>query len=199
MAVCAWALVSLGHLCETDNAMHPSVQMLLENLRPVLEDLDEAQTQLHPMQDAARWSVEQTIGHLVMTYRSTGQLLRDRLAKARPVSRGPKLQERLLRGLVLTMGVFPRGISAPDAVRPERAGLPPVNGQGLVRTLQAELESMETELESCRHTFGTKFVATHFALGPMSVEQWYRFHQVHGLHHRKQVLRIRKALGLPAR
>jgi hypothetical protein len=179
--------------------MHPSLQALMNALHTEMEDLDAAQTQLHPHNDPARWSVHQVVGHLVMTYRSTGNLLQDRLAKGRPVARRPRLRERLLQGLILTLGHFPKGVSAPAEVQPALAEIQPANGEVLLRVLQAELEKMEEALEECRRQFGAQRVATHFALGPMDVEQWVRFHAVHGMHHRKQVRRTRAAIGVPLR
>jgi hypothetical protein len=179
--------------------MHLSLQALMNTFRHGMEDLDAEKTQLHPHNDPAQWSVQQVVGHLVMTYRSTGNLLQDRLSKGRPVARKPRLREWLLQRLILTLGHFPKGISAPAEVQPARAEIQPADGAALLCVLQSELEKMEGALEECRRQFGAQRIATHFALGPMSVEQWVRFHAVHGMHHRKQVSRVRAAIGAPPR
>jgi hypothetical protein len=46
---------------------------------------------------------------------------------------------------------------------------------------------MDALLDSCRHKFGIERVATHPWLGPLRVDQWRRFHAVHGLHHMTQL------------
>src|SRR5487761_717478 len=104
---------SLTHLCDTGSRMHSSLQPLLEQLRSCMQDLDEPSAQLHPQKDHARWSVQQEIEHLVMTFRSSCVLFEDRIAKNRPVQRKPTLREGFRQIFVIDFGYYPKGISAP--------------------------------------------------------------------------------------
>ena len=42
-------------------------------------------------------------------------------------------------------------------------------------------------LDACRRKFGMGKVAVHPWLGPLRVDQWRRFHVVHGFHHLAQL------------
>lgn len=52
---------------------------------------------------------------------------------------------------------------------------------------------MDRVIDTCGRRFGTKRAAAHFLLGPLSAEQWRRFHAIHAGHHLKQVRRIAEA------
>ena len=62
-----------------------------------------------------------------------------------------------------------------------------MNGRQLGDLLRQEIEAMDTMLDACRRKFGMERVATHPLLGPLRVDQWRRFHVVHGLHHLSQL------------
>jgi hypothetical protein len=48
----------------------------------------------------------------------------------------------------------------------------------------------------CEAKFGSRIkVLDHPILGPLSIDQWRRFHLVHGLHHVKQIRRLRRELS----
>jgi hypothetical protein len=46
---------------------------------------------------------------------------------------------------------------------------------------------MDTLLDGCRRKFGMERVTRHPLLGPLRVDQWRRFHVVHGYHHLNQL------------
>ncbi len=62
-----------------------------------------------------------------------------------------------------------------------------MDGQQLVDLLRQEMDAMDALLDSCRRKFGIERVAAHPWLGPLRVDQWRRFHAVHGLHHVAQL------------
>jgi hypothetical protein len=53
--------------------------------------------------------------------------------------------------------------------------------------LRQEAEAMDTLLDGSRRKFGMERVATHPWLGALRVDQWRRFHVIHGLHHLAQL------------
>ena len=53
--------------------------------------------------------------------------------------------------------------------------------------LRQEIDAMDRLLDRCRRKFGMERVAVHPFLGPLRVDQWRRFHAVHGLHHLNQL------------
>ena len=54
---------------------------------------------------------------------------------------------------------------------------------------------MDAVLDRCRRKFGMERVSIHPWLGPLRVDQWRRFHVVHGLHH---VTQLRSVMELVA-
>ena len=138
------------------------------------------------------WSSQEVIEHLLLTYRSTGALFDRYLERNSPSGKQKQMKHRVLQFLVIRCGGFPRGASAPDHALPGRSGLPPMSGEELADLMQLELEAMDTKIEKCRQAFGRRALAAHFIFGPLTAEQWRRFHVVHGRHHLKQLARIRK-------
>jgi len=151
--------------------------------------MDAVSVQRHPFNDPEHWSAQQIVEHLILTYGSTITLLRTRLAKGRPTKVPVTLYQRVAQILVLRVGWYPRGMKAPAPVCPP-CDLAPLSGPELASRMQQELEHMDSLLEECFHQFGRQRVASHFALGPMTVSQWRSFHAFHARHHEKQLARI---------
>lgn len=143
--------------------------------------------QRHPGGDARRWDAQQIVAHLVMTYRSTGQLLRKRMETGQPVGELETLTQRFLQWFVIGRGFFPRGVKAPEFTLPEKAGWGAKSGEELVGELREGLSELDGILVECEAKFGRAPVGTHFIFGPLTAAQWRRFHRVHGFHHLKQV------------
>ena len=175
--------------------MHPAFCNMLEELTACTEGVSKDTAQIHPAHDETRWSIQQVIEHLVMTYRSTCGILQSRLEKGRPLFTKPTMRQRTMQLFVTRFGYFPKDIPAPSAVMPAHANLPPMGGNDLLQALQQDLETMELLIEKCRAQFGERRVATHIILGPLTAEQWIQFHGVHGRHHGKQLRRIRASIA----
>jgi hypothetical protein len=54
------------------------------------------------------------------------------------------------------------------------------------------LLAMDEGLTRAEEMFGRQRFASHTVLGPLSAEQWTKFHLVHGKHHVKQIQGIRR-------
>lgn len=175
--------------------MHPAFHHMLRELNLCTEGVPVAAAQIHPAHDEKQWSIQQVIGHLVMTYRSTCAILQSRLEKGRPLLTKPTIRQRGMQLFVTRFGYFPNDLPAPPTVLPVHAPLTSMGGKDLLQTLQRELEAMELLLEQCRVQFAKQRVATHIILGPLTVEQWIQFHCVHGRHHAKQIRRIRASIA----
>lgn len=135
-----------------------------------------------------RWNSAQIVEHLGRSYGTTAKMLELALASGTPPEiREAKLQERLLRGLIVTLGIFPSGAQAPAMVTPTGQ-----DGPAALKRAMANLERMQVALAGAEERWGKGPIACHFRLGPMTAEQWRKFHYVHGLHHVKQ---MRKRIG----
>ena len=167
--------------------MHADLEAVAAGFEPVLSGRTAQECQRHPDGDARRWDAEQIVAHLVMTYKSTNDLLRKRMEVGVPVEELETLTQRFLQWLVIRQGFLPRGAKAPEFSLPDRAGWAAKSGAELVEELRAGLAEMDGVLADCEAMFGRNPVGTHFIFGPLTAGQWRRFHRVHGLHHLKQV------------
>ena len=59
--------------------MDPELQSMCDEYRQVLAGMDMAEAQEHPGRNPQVWNVQQVVEHLVLTYRSTGRSIQDRL------------------------------------------------------------------------------------------------------------------------
>ena len=65
--------------------------------------------------------------------------------------------------------------------------------QAVREALAAELEKMDSGLEECERRFGPRAkIMDHPFLGPLTANEWRKFHWVHGRHHARQ---IRERIG----
>jgi hypothetical protein len=173
--------------------VHPVLKTMADAYERELAGRDADWCQLHPFGHEARWSAQQLVTHLVLTYTSTTAQLEQRLIKKRPTRSRSTFSQWLLQIIVLSLGRMPSGVPAPAHSRPERLDWPPMSGAELAAKLNAALREMDEVLEQCRHRFGIQRVASHFLFGPLRVDQWRRFHVVHGNHHLRQLKRIERS------
>jgi hypothetical protein len=92
--------------------------------------------------------------------------------------------QHLRRFYVLRIGRFPRGVESPKQTKP-KSGL----SNEPLRPFNDALVAMDAMLTDAEKRFGAKtHVLRHPILGPLTVQQWRRFHEVHGRHHLKQIV-----------
>jgi hypothetical protein len=175
--------------------MHTLLEQLQREIGAEIGGLDAAQMQLRPVVDPTKWSVQQGIEHLLLTYASTSNLFEKRLAKGRPTQAVPTFQHRLRQCVVLRCGYLPEGRVAPEEVTPPESPVP-VTGEMLAARVHDALLHLDWLAVEMERRFSGAGAATHFALGPLSALQWRRFHQVHGRLHLRQIRAIRVDHGV---
>jgi Protein of unknown function (DUF1569) len=168
--------------------MHAVLEQVASQFASAVLSLDAETTQLHPNGLDHKWSAQQVVEHLVLGYRLTSKALEIRLNKGR-LSRN---QQRTylqwsLQLMILTFGRLPQGVPALDETVPVAGRFPAMGGQQLGDLLRREIDAMDKLFDACRRKFGIERVAVHPFLGPLRVDQWRRFHVVHGLHHLTQL------------
>jgi hypothetical protein len=168
--------------------MHPILQNVESQFHKILGPLDAEETQRHPDGNLLRWNAQQVVEHLILTYQLSSVALATRLQKRRPTAARCTPLEWWLQLLVLSMGRMPKGAPAPSVTVPKPSL--PLSGHELAWKLTNEAEKMDDLLTQCRAQFGLERVASHIVLGPLRVDQWRRFHVIHGLHHLQQIERI---------
>jgi hypothetical protein len=168
--------------------MHAVLERVVSEISSEIRELDADTTQLHPNGLSYKWSAQQVIEHLVLSYRLTTEGLETRLNKGR-LSRNRR-RTRLqwsLQLMILSFGALPRGVPALDETMPTPGTFAAMNGRQLEDLLRQEIDAMDAVLDRCRRKFGIERVSIHPWLGPLRVDQWRRFHVVHGLHHLTQL------------
>jgi hypothetical protein len=168
--------------------MHAVLEQVVSQISSEVLRLDAEKTQLHPNGLAYKWSAQQVVEHLVLGYRLTSSALETRLNKGR-LSRNRKRTylQWSLQLMILSFGKLPRGVPALDEVMPVAGSFAAMDGQQLGNLIRQEMEAMDKLFDACRRKFGMERVAVHPFLGPLRVDQWRRFHVVHGLHHLTQL------------
>ncbi len=160
--------------------MHPVLNQTLTDVETLLA---ECSADRLAYARPGSWSDANTLEHLALAYGGTTRMLywlRDRNA-VMPDKRSERQQQMIDR--VLGEGNFPSGQSAPPSAQP--TGLAPAEA---VTKLRESLFKLDAALTLLEQTFGSaSFLGRHPVLGPLTAEDWRRFHQVHTSHHLQQI------------
>jgi DinB superfamily len=179
-------------------AINSDLQKLYRELAHSLRGLDATQTQLHPPSRPDKWSIQQIVEHLLLTYSGTETAIKARLAKRTPTRAKPSLLQHFSQYAVTRLGYFPTGREAPPPVVPPPT-TQPLSGEALTQAVAEQLAGLNGLFVEAENIFGASDrCANHMVLGPLSINQWSRFHLIHGEHHIKQILAIRHAHRLAA-
>ena len=140
---------------------------------------------------AGKWSAGEILEHLYLTYTGTTRGFEKCIAAGKPLARTPNWKDGARRLFVLGLGRLSEGRKAPANVAPK--GLAPEEVFGNIITKIREMDAAITQAEQ---KFGKDArVLDHPVLGPLTGQQWRKFHLVHGRLHLKQLERWRKAAG----
>ncbi len=168
--------------------MHAILDRVVSQIANEVHALDAESAQTHPHALAYKWTAQQVVEHLVLGYQLTTSTLQARLHKGRlPRSHKCTKLQWSLQLMILTFGYLPQGVPAMDETLPSAGRFPRMDGRQLGELLREEGETMDRALDACRRKFGIERVSLHPWLGPLRVDQWRRFHAVHGLHHIAQL------------
>jgi hypothetical protein len=156
----------------------------LERLRRELEDaVGSAGANDLAKAPAEKWSAAQILEHLFLTYKYTNRGLEKCLEQGTPSATRATLRDRFATVLVVNFGYLPNGRKAPDRSVPR--GMSPEEVQPAITS---ELERMVSDLDDCERKFGRRTkILDHPVLGPLTAEEWRKFHWIHGRHHARQI------------
>jgi hypothetical protein len=135
-----------------------------------------------------KWSTAEILEHLYLTYTGSVNGLQKCLDAGRPLAGAPGTKQRIRQFVVIDFGYFPEGRQSPSFAVPSGT-----DGTKVTSEIFAEIGRMEDAISRCETKFGkSRRLLDHPALGPLSGDQWRKFHLVHGRHHIKQIRRLRK-------
>jgi hypothetical protein len=130
-----------------------------------------------------KWNSLQLLEHLMLSYTATTKGLLRTIEAGKPEGSTRSLRHRVGALYVLGFGRFPGGVESPKNIVP-RGNL----GDEPLRRFNDALVAMDATLCDAEKRFGTRTrLLNHPILGPLTAQQWRRFHQVHGRHHLKQL------------
>jgi len=161
----------------------------LERLRQELEDaIGAASPGALAEAPAGEWSAAQILEHLFLTYKNTNRGMAKCLERGAPLATRATLKQRVATLLVVNLGYLPGGRKAPERATPR--GMSPEDVQ---QAIAPELQKMGSGLDDCERRFGARTkIMDHPFLGPLTADEWRKFHWVHGRHHARQ---IRERIG----
>jgi DinB superfamily len=141
-----------------------------------------------------KWSTAEILEHLYLTYTGTLKGFARVVDGGRPILSKATWKHRAQALVVLRFNYLPRGREAPPHARPR--GLPVEKVRAEVLPKITEMDEFLTE---CAAKFGRRLkVLDHPFLGPFSIDQWRKFHLVHGRHHAQQIRKLRSAMSQAA-
>jgi Protein of unknown function (DUF1569) len=161
----------------------------LERLRRELEDaVGGAGANDLAKAPAEKWSAAQILEHLFLTYKYTNLGLEKCLEQGAPSATRATMKDRFATVLVVNIGYLPAGRKAPERSVPR--GMSPEEAQ---KGIASALQRMVSDLDDCERRFGGRTkILDHPILGPLTADEWRKFHWIHGRHHARQ---IRERIG----
>jgi hypothetical protein len=165
--------------------MGPHLKRLQEEIASVVAGLSAEQMNLHP---PGKWCAAEVLEHLYLTYTGTIKGF-ERVIKAGKVSTTPASWRQRGRKLVVVgLGYLPSGRESPPMARPKGLSREKVQAE-----IVGQIAEMDKMIGQCEEKFGGgKRLLDHPILGPLTGAQWRKFHLVHGLHHVKQIRKLRE-------
>jgi hypothetical protein len=167
--------------------MNPVFAETLAAIDSATEGMTEEQLTFHP---EGKWSTAQILEHLSLAFGGTAKAFERAAAAGKPLGDKPNLSQILKDFVVLNIGYFPRGRTAPAMVTP-KGELGGLQSLALIRENLVRMDKFHGECQ--QKVSRERCIANHPVLGPLNFEQWPKFHRVHTLHHMKQVRALRAA------
>lgn len=131
-----------------------------------------------------RWSIAEIVEHLDRTYTGTTKGFQRCLDLGTPRASAATLVSRTRKLVVVTLGFFPTGVEAPRHVLPSGQ----VALSAVMAGVRENLAVLDRTAGAVEARWGRQPVLDHPILGPFSIADWMRFHEVHTRHHRQQIL-----------
>lgn len=164
--------------------MHP---VLADSVFPLAEHVagvSLVEAQVSPSTDTRRWSGQQVVEHLILSFRQSREELQKRLKIDRSPSRSASWVQWIIKVQVCVFHWMPEGVPTSYALRP--TGLEPQDGPTLAARFVEEAEMLNKALADARIVFGMRPCGYHPMYGPLRVEEWRVYHAVHCRHHMRQ-------------
>lgn len=166
--------------------MNSHLQTLHDALSESLAGMVTEEMSWHP---PGKWSVAEVMEHLYLSYAGTVKGFERVAAAGKPSATRATWAQRFSTLLIVSLGYMRSGRKAPAIARPR--GLP---FEKVRVEILGAIRQMDEIITRCEGAFGNREkLLDHPVLGPLSAPQWRKLHFVHGMHHLKQIRRLRQA------
>ena len=165
--------------------MHPVLKVELHRLADTVRGLSLEEAQVHPLPGIGRWSAQEIVEHLILSYKFTSEEVKKRLDKGQSPRRRRGILEIFLRLQTLGLGNMTTGV--PSMLRLKPKAYTPCAGPELAERFLAAGEEMDAVLAEARRKFGIQACGEHPMYGVLRVDEWRRYHAVHARHHMGQL------------
>jgi hypothetical protein len=167
--------------------MDSQLKKLKQALESAVAGMSGEQLSCHP---ADKWCAAEVLEHLYLTYTGTIKGFERVIQAGKPSATPATFKNRVQTLVVLGFNYMPSGRKAPPMAVPRGLPLEKVRDE-----FEAKLQAMDAIIAQCEARFGRRTkLLDHPILGPLTARQWRKFHLVHGLHHQKQLLRLREGM-----
>jgi hypothetical protein len=164
--------------------MNPHLKKLQISLAESFAGMSSEELQWHP---PGKWCVTEVLEHLYLSYTGTVKGFEKVAGAGKSLATLSTLSQRWRTFMVVGIGYFPEGRKAPPVAQPR--GLP---AETVLNGILPKIAEMDEAITRCAERLGDgRKLLDHPILGPLTAEQWRKFHLVHGLHHVKQIRRLR--------
>jgi len=165
--------------------MDPRLRQLQDSISSCIRDMSPEQLAWALPE---KWNAAQVLEHLLLTYTGTVKGCERCLEVGKPLAKSPPtLRQRVRITAIVGLGYMPEGRPAPERSRPK--GLP---AEKVLAEIGPKIAAMDELLTQCENRYGrVTCLMDHPVLGPLTAQQWRKFHWVHGRHHVRQIRAMR--------
>ena len=149
----------------------------------ILEAIGGAGDESKVRRDPKQWSVVEIVEHLTRAYSGTAKGFERCLEKGASLASDTSLKQRVQQFALINLGYFPAGRQAPKHILPTGE----LDLGAVIDAVRRDLARLDDSAIRTRQVIGAGKVLDHPILGPLSVDQWLKFHVVHTAHHARQI------------
>ncbi len=176
----------MNHNRVDHNPVNHDFERLREQIGSAIAGLSPQELSWSP---PGKWCAAEVLEHLYLTYTGTVKGLGKVVEGGKPLAAHPTWRQRARALIVVGFGYFPSGREAPPGGRPR--GVP---AEKVLAEIGPKIAELDEIIGRCEEKFGRRTnLLDHPMLGPLTASQWRKFHLFHGLHHVKQIRRLRES------
>ena len=133
--------------------------------------------------DPNRWSVVEIVEHLTRAYSGTAKGFERCIEKGAPLASSTSMKQKMQQFALIQLGFFPEGRQAPKHIIPSGE----LDLNAVLAAVPRDLARLDDAAHRTREKLGSGKMLDHPILGALTIDQWLKFHEVHTLHHAKQI------------